>query len=345
MSQSPFLIRHLNGSKEGRLPVWLMRQAGRYLPAYQEIRKQHSFWQMVSKPEIAAKVSLMPLEYLKVDAVIFFSDILTLPYGMNIPIAMKESIGPVVEKPLRDVKAFEQFRNFDPKVHTPFVTEALGLIKQQLPTEITLIGFAGAPWTVGCYLVEGQGKNGFPTMIEWMKKDPRGLAECLSHLTDATIEYLKSQVRAGAHMVQLFDTWLGSMSLEFFDEHYLPLVNRITRALRDEKVYVTYFAKGAGPFLSRFQNGLAADVLGVETSLTLTQVEKATGGKFRLQGNYDPEKLFGEISTIRREARALVQEAQRLTHPTIINLGHGVMPKTPVENVQAFVEEARTLWI
>ncbi len=344
MSHTPFLVRHLNGENGGRFPVWLMRQAGRYLPDYREIRKSYTFWEMVSQPDIAARVSLMPLEFLKVDAVIFFSDILTLPYGMNIPISMKESIGPVVETPLRDQRAFEVFKSYDPAKHTDFVSEAMTKTYQGMPKEVTLIGFAGSPWTVGCYLVEGQGKNGFPTMIDWMNRDPKSLIAALEHLSDATVVYLKSQLKAGAHMLQVFDTWLGSMSMSFYRDHYGPLLEKLIATLKAEKVPVTYFAKGAKPFLREFKS-LSADTLGVETDLSFAEVEAATDKKFSLQGNFSPEILHGDIATVRRMTREMVAEARKLSKPPIMNLGHGVQPTTPVENVQAFVNEARAMWI
>jgi len=340
----PFLIRHLAGEKEGRFPVWLMRQAGRYLPAYQEIRKQHTFWEMVSDPEVATRVSLMPLDYLKVDAVIFFSDILTLPYGLGIPITMKESVGPVCDTPFREVRAFDVLKTFSPEKHTAFVGKALTMIRKQLPSEVTLIGFAGSPWTVGCYLVEGKGKTGFPTMIEWMEKDPKGLATALSTLGDATFDYLKYQIESGAHLLQLFDTWLGSMSISFYRDHYQAILEKLIFRLKKEGVPVTYFAKGAKAFLGEFRS-LPADCLGVEPTLSLQEVEAATEAKFSLQGNLDPETLMTSVPEIRRKTRELVAQAMKLKKPPVINLGHGVLPKTPVENVQAFVNEARALWV
>lgn len=341
---APFLIRHLRGESLGRFPVWLMRQAGRYLPAYRAVREKHTFWEMVTRPELAAEVSLQPLEYLKIDAVIFFSDILTLPYGQGLPIGMKESIGPVVENPLRTAKAFEVFHAFDPAQHTRFVSEALRQIKAKLPADKTLIGFAGSPWTVGCYLIEGQGKNGFPTIQKWMNEDPSGLIRALTPLSRATARYLKSQVEAGAQLLQLFDTWMGSMTVPFFREYYRPLLVELLTEMKATGVPVTYFGKGAAPFLAEM-NGLPADVLGVEPTLSLRAVDVATGGEYSLQGNFSPEALFAETAEVRKSTRFLVQEARKLKRPAILNLGHGVLPKTPVENVQAFVEEARSLWL
>ncbi|NBT58770.1 hypothetical protein EBT16_08310 [bacterium] len=167
MKSQPFLVRHLDGKAEGRFPVWMMRQAGRYLDSYRAIRKQHSFWEMVTKPDIAAEVSLLPLSVLPVDAVIFFSDILTLPFGLGLPIEMKESVGPVLEKPLTTREQFSVFESFDAIKHTGYVGEALTRIKKTLSPETALLGFAGAPWTVASYLVEGRSNRNFPQIKGW----------------------------------------------------------------------------------------------------------------------------------------------------------------------------------
>ena len=341
----PQLIQHLNGEPIGRFPVWMMRQAGRFLPSYRAIRKDHSFWEMVTTPKLAVEVSLLPLAVLDVDAVIFFSDILTLPFGLGIPISMKESIGPVVENPLRNEKDFSILTEFNPKVHTGFVAEALSEIRRVMPPEKTLIGFAGAPWTVACYLIQGRGKNAFTEVTAWEQRDPEGLARALDKLRVATTAYLQLQVDAGADLVQLFDTWLSQMSLTFFSKHYIPMLNSIFEGLQSKGVKIIYFAKGAGPYLHEFHR-LTADALSIDSSLDLNVVDETLHHQFSLQGNFDPEVLLhADEATVRLETRKLVQKSRLLKKPPIINLGHGIFPKTPVENVKAFVDEARTLWI
>ncbi len=340
----PLMLRHLSGESIGRFPVWAMRQAGRYLPRYRAIREKHSFWEMVTLPEVAADVSLTPFGDLPVDGIIFFSDILTLPYGLGIPVEMREGVGPVVTNPLRTPAAFAVFQEYDAQKHTPFVGQALTRVRERIPSEMALLGFAGAPWTVTSYLSEGQSGRKFEAIRTWMHRDPKGLAEALSRLAEATTQYLISQVRAGAHLVQLFDTWLSEMPRAFFVAHYLPILNRIATSVRAEGVPFIYFSKHAHHLVEDFA-GLEIDVLSVDELLPLTEMERRTQARFSLQGNLDPLMLFGDIGVVRHQTRALVAEARSLSKPAILNLGHGILPKTPVENVRAFFEEARQLWI
>jgi uroporphyrinogen decarboxylase len=345
MSSKPFLIRHLEGKSEGRFPVWMMRQAGRYLESYRAIRKNHSFWEMATQPEVAAEVSLLPLDVLSVDAVIFFSDILTLPFGLGLPIEMRESIGPVLEKPLLNRQQFDIFESFDAKTHTPYVGEALRLIKAKISPETALLGFAGAPWTVASYLVEGKSNRHFAQIKGWLYKDSKELFSSLDVLADATLKYLTLQIESGVNAVQLFDTWLCEMPRKFFNEFYLPMLNQLFRDLKNQKVKTIFFAKGSAHLLSDFKR-LECDVLSVDNLTDLKTVDKLTEGRFSLQGNLDPILLLkGEPGIVRRETRLLVQEARELGRPAILNLGHGILPNTPLENAKAFVEEARSLWL
>lgn len=341
----PFLIRHLEGSAEGRFPVWMMRQAGRYLESYRNIRKDHSFWEMVTQPHLATQVSVLPLEVIPVDAVIFFSDILTLPFGLGLPIEMREAIGPVLEKPLRTIDDFELFETFKSEKHTPYVGEALSNIKKVIPSEIALLGFAGAPWTVASYLIEGKSNRHFENIKSWLYREPDQLFQALDKLSRATADYLKLQVRSGVDAVQLFDTWLCEMPRQYFVEFYIPLLNKIFREIKSEGIKVIYFAKGSSHLLADFVK-LECDVLSVDSLLNLQEVDKLTQGKFSLQGNLDPILLLkADVSTVRLKTRLLVQQARGLSKPPIMNLGHGILPKTPVENARVFVEEARSLWL
>jgi uroporphyrinogen decarboxylase len=341
----PDLIKHLSGESIGRFPVWMMRQAGRYLPTYRAIRAQHTFWEMVTQPDVAAQVSLLPLEVMALDAVIFFSDILTLPYGMGISIDMVESIGPVVQQPFRREQDFAVFRSFDPESHTGFVGKALKLIRSQMKPETALLGFAGAPWTVACYLIEGSGKKGFKSVNDWATADPESLARALRLLAGATSAYLKFQISSGAHAIQLFDTWIAEMPTEFFEKYYLDILNGIFSDLKTTKAPRIYFTKKSLHVLPQFRE-LDLDVLSVDDSLTLGEFNSKLKGAFSLQGNLDPHLLLnGTEGEVRLATRNLVKMAQTLVKPPILNLGHGILPKTPVENAQAFVAEARSLWI
>ncbi len=333
----PFLIQHLLGESQARFPVWLMRQAGRYLPSYRKIREKHSFWEMASRPEVAAEVTLLPLAELPVDALILFSDILTMPFGLGLPIEMRESVGPVNLKPLATEADFGVFRDYDPKRHTAFVGEALDRIRAAAPKEIAVLGFAGAPWTVASYLVEDDRMLG-----EWIQRDPRSLITALEPLADATSRYLHDQVEHGADAVQLFDTWLSEMPRWFFREHYLPLLNRMFDSM--PRVPHIFFCKQAHHLIPDFSS-MRADILSVDSLLSLPEWEARTEAHFPLQGNFDPRLLFADIGTVRLATRKLVAEARSLSEPAILNLGHGILPGTPVENVRAFVEEARQAWV
>ncbi len=340
----PLLIRHLSGENFGRFPVWMMRQAGRYLPEYQEIRRNNTFWEMVTRPDVACKVSLLPIHRLDVDAVIFFSDILTLPYGLGIDIELKEGIGPVVLNPLTRAEEFKQFLDFDADKHTGFVKEAQKQVISQLDKEKALIGFAGAPWTVAAYLIEGRGNRHFDKLKNWLWRDPASLAAAMSDLGVATARYLRGQAESGAHALQLFDTWASEMPVEFFRTLYLPVLNKIFDELSDCRVPLIYFAKGSAHLMQTYGD-LRADVLGVDSLDSMTSVEQKTGARFSLQGNLDPYVLLTDESNVRKATRQLVAEARKLKKPPILNLGHGIFKTTPVANALAFVEEAKQLWI
>ncbi len=340
----PDLIKHLSGETIGRFPVWLMRQAGRYLPEYRALRKEHSFWESVTSPDLAAEITLMPANHLAVDALILFSDILTLPHSLGIPIELQESMGPVLRTPLREEASFEVFKGFRAADHCSYVGQTLKTVRSRMKPETALIGFAGAPWTVSCYLIEGRGKTNFAALHQWMHRNPRTLVRALDVLADATIQYLQFQIDQGADLVQLFDTWVSEMPRPFFVEHYGPMLKRIADAISDKKVPFIYYSRHAHHLLS-VMGPLEGAILGIDELVPLSEIDKALGHRHSLQGNLAPELLLSDEGTVRLHTRRLVGEARKLSKPAILNLGHGVLPPTPLANVQAFVEEARTLWV
>ncbi|NBX68902.1 MAG: uroporphyrinogen decarboxylase [Proteobacteria bacterium] len=343
--QSPLMMRYLAGESIGRYPVWMMRQAGRYLPSYRAIREKYSFWEMASNPEVAAQVSLLPVHELPVDAVIFFSDILTLPYGLGLPITMKESVGPVTENPLRSSDSFHVFKEFDPSEHTRFVGQALQIIRKELTPEKALLGFAGAPWTVGAYLIEGKANRNFETLKSWMYSSPEQLTQCLDLLGEATLKYLEWQYQSGAQMVQLFDTWIGHMPKWFFKAHYLRVLERIFSGLKSKGIPAIYFTKHS-THLIELMGQLPVSGFSVDELQSLSELDEKFPKTTFLQGNLDPILLLkGTEAQVRLKTRALVQEASRLDRKVIMNLAHGILPGTPVENARAFLEEATTLWV
>ncbi len=338
------LIRHLNGENIGRFPVWMMRQAGRYLPNYQAVRKQHSFWEMATTPKLISDVSLLPLEVIDVDAIIFFADILTLPHGLGLPVQMKEAIGPYLEEPMRTRAEFDVFQKFDAKAHVPFLGEALNDIRKKLDPKKALIGFAGAPWTVACYLVEGKSSKNFDHILPWMHKDPEDLAAALRELGKATSKYLRYQVENHVEMVQLFDTWISWMPKWFFEGYYLPILQEIFHDANAAGAFTTYFPKHS-QHVSPLLGKTGAKGFSVDTLWSLTEYEKTIGKDFHYQGNLEPTLLLTDEGTIRRKTRELVNEARKLSKPAILNLGHGILPPTPVANAKAFIDEARALWV
>ena len=316
----PFLMKYLSGQAMGRFPVWMMRQAGRYLPKYRAIRAKYSFWEMATQPEIAAEVSLLPMQEIPVDAIIFFSDILTMPFGLGLPITMKESVGPITEIPLRTEDQFKIFEGYDPSHHTRFVGEALSLIKKQIPNEMTLLGFAGAPWTVGSYLIEGQSNRNFEQIKSWMHSDPASLASCLQTLGDATVRYLEYQ-------------------------HYSKILDNMFLKLKEKGVPAIYFTKHSSHLTPLFSS-LPVSGFSVDELVSLTELDKQFPRNVFFQGNLDPILLLkGTEGQVRLKTRLLVQEARGLQRNVIMNLAHGILPGTPVENARAFVQEARSLWI
>jgi len=320
----------------------MMRQAGRYLASYQAIRQGRTFWEMATNPEIAAKVSLLPLHEFPVDAIIFFADILSLPYGMGVKIEMKESVGPYLENPLTP-SDFAFFQNYDPTFHTGFVGKTLNSIRASLDPEIALIGFAGAPWTVASYLIEGKGSKQYLKILGSLFNSRSQFEMALKHLAKATTQYLQYQCEQGAQIVQLFDTWASEMPAAFFSEFYVDLLNEIFDGMAAKGIPVIYFAKHAHHLHEHFPR-LRADVISVDSLRTMTEIDVELGGKFSLQGNLDPVLLkTASAEQVGQRARDLIRELQSLSKPSILNLGHGIFPETPVENVRALVMAGRDL--
>ncbi len=339
---TPSLLRHLSGESIGRFPVWFMRQAGRYLPSYQAIRSKHSFWEMVTQPDVAAEVTLLPLKEFELDAAIIFSDILTPVFGMGIPIEMREGVGPVIKKPFEGQGDFENLLSFEPKTHVAFLGAALRNVRSQLDKSKALIGFAGAPWTVASYLVARPGKNKFQVLQKWAYENPDTLVQSLRALGEMTKRYLAFQIESGADIFQLFDTWLSEMPREFFPRYKL-LLEDIFQETQKKKIPSIYFSKC--PERLSDLTGLPVDVLSVGSEIPLLKAEELTGKGYSLQGNLDPTLLQCRPEVVRLQTRLLVEDARSLSHPPILNLGHGVMPEAQLESVRAFVAEARSLWI
>ncbi len=339
MTQSPttqsrkeLFLRACRGEPVARVPVWMMRQAGRFLPEYRAVRAKHAFLEVCKTPELAVEVSLQPFRALGVDAVIVFSDILIPAEAMGLPLELGDA-GPVLPQPVRDAAGVRALREFDPEQATRFVNEAIAQLCRELGPNVPVIGFAGAPWTLACYMVEGHGKDGFPSAKKLMYEDPQLFRTLLEKIARATARYLKAQIAAGATAVQLFDTWVGELSLRDYDEFELPATQLLISELGGGATPVILYTKASNHLLPSIARA-GAQVLSVDWRVDLAKARKQLG-RVSLQGNVNPDVLLGREEGIRQAVREAIEKTGGVGH--ILNLGHGILPSTPVEAAQAFI--------
>jgi uroporphyrinogen decarboxylase len=327
------LLRALAGEPVERLPVWMMRQAGRYLPEYRAVRAQADFLTLCKTPELAAEVTVQPVELLGVDAAILFADILLPLEAMGAELRFVAGDGPTFPQPVRRREDIARLRQPDVEETLGYVFAALRRVRRELAGRVPVLGFAGTPWTLSAYLVEGGGSKHFEHLLAWSYADPEGLAVLLELIADVTIAYLLGQIEAGAQALQIFDTWAGLLSRERFRALALPPLARIVDALRG-RVPLVYFLQGA-PHLLPVVAELPVDGFSVDWRLPLSEVRRVTGPHRALQGNLDPAALLGPTDEIARVAVEVMH--QGLGGPHIVNLGHGILPMTPVEHARAFI--------
>ena len=323
------------------VPIWLMRQAGRYLPEYRATRtRAGDFLTLCTTPELACEVTLQPIDRFPLDAAILFSDILTIPYAMGLGLQFQEGEGPVFERPLRSAADIDALGQPDPETELRFVMDAVRLIRRELRGRVPLIGFAGSPWTLACYMVEGRGSRDFIHIKGLLYSDPALLHRLLRHLAQSVTRYLNAQIAAGAQTVMIFDTWGGSLSTPAYAEFSLAYMTEIIAGLKreaeDRTVPVILFTKGGGNWLEAMAAS-GADVLGLDWMTELDHARRRLGDGIALQGNMDPIALYGSVSGVSAEAeRVLASHGTGTGH--IFNLGHGLTPHTPIENVAALVD-------
>jgi len=339
MTQSPttqnrkeLFLRACRGEPVARVPVWIMRQAGRFLPEYRAVREKHAFLEVCKTPELAVEVSLQPFRALGVDAVIVFSDILIPAEAMGLPLELGDA-GPVLPEPVRDAAGVRALREFDPEQATRFVNEAIAQLCRELGPNVPVIGFAAAPWTLACYMVEGRGKDGFPAAKKLMYEDPQLFRTLLEKIARATARYLKAQIAAGAAAVQLFDTWVGELSRRDYDEFELPATQLLISELGAGTTPVILYTKASNHLLPSAARA-GAQVLSVDWRVDLAEARKQLG-RVSLQGNVDPCVLLGPEEGIRQAVREAIEKTGGAGH--ILNLGHGILPATPVEAARTFV--------
>jgi len=311
----------------------MMRQAGRYLPEYREIRAKHAFLDVCKTPQLAVEVSLQPFRRLGVDAVIVFSDILILAEAMGLQLELGDA-GPNLPNPVRSKWDVDRLKIFDPEAETGFLSETIRRIVKSVGPEVPVLGFAGAPWTLACYMVEGKAKEGFAAVKSFLYREPKVFRALLHRIAQATIPYLKAQIAAGAAAVQLFDTWCGELNLPDYEEFALPAVQEIIAGLGGS-VPVIYYTKASQHLLPSVARS-GATVLSVDWRVELPEIRKTLGPKIALQGNVDPAVLLAPPEKIRDVTLATVNSLGG--HGHILNLGHGILQNTPVENAQLFIE-------
>ncbi|MGZ3408003.1 MAG: uroporphyrinogen decarboxylase [Polyangia bacterium] len=339
MSRSDRFLRALRGEPVDTTPVWIMRQAGRYLPEYRATRaKAGDFLTLCKTPELACEVTLQPIDRLGVDAAILFSDILIPLEKMGIPLGFPDE-GPRLS-PVRDEAGIRALRVPNADAEMPFVMDAVRLIRRALDGKVPLIGFAGAPFTLMTYVVEGQTGKQFAETKRLMYTAPAAAHVLLQKLTDTVADYLGAQIRAGAQVVQLFDSWVGQLAPDDFRVFAAPYVQQLVDKLRPLGAPIIYFANDGGSLLADAAK-LGADALGVDWRTPLDEARARTGEGVTLQGNLDPCLLFGPVAEIERRATDVLKRAGGRRH--IFNLGHGILPGTPPEHAVALVEHVHRI--
>lgn len=329
--KNDLFLRTCRLEKTERRPIWIMRQAGRYLPEYRAVRAKADFLTMCKTPELAAEVTIQPIDIIGVDAAIIFSDILVIPEAMGMELIMDEGKGPVFPSPIRNENDINRLKIIEPTKELKYVLDAISLTKKELNERVPLIGFSGAPWTLLTYMVEGKGSKNFSHVKSLIYNNPELAHKILDKLSDAIASYLSAQIEAGANAVQIFDTWGGILSQHDFQEFSLCYIEKIIANVKRKNEPIIIFAKGVHHSLDKLAE-FGANVLGLDWTMNLADVKYITKNKIALQGNLDPTVLYGNYETIEREAVKVLQSyGSEPGH--IFNLGHGILPDIEPEKV------------
>lgn len=333
MLKNDLLLKALRGEKVERPPVWMMRQAGRYLPDYIKLRDKYDFFTRCQTPELAAEITLQPVRQIGVDAAIIFSDILVIPQAMGMEVLMEEGKGPLLPKTIKTQQDIEALITTNAEESLKYVYDALTLTKKEL--NVPLIGFAGAPWTILCYMIEGRGSKTWDKAKQFAYTQPALAHQLLQKITDITITYLQHQIKAGADVVQVFDSWAGALSSDDFKTFAQPYLFQIAEAM---KAPVILFPKGSWYALKDISESAASGV-GIDWCVSPQQAREWTGNRITIQGNFDPAKLLAPIPVIKKTVKKMIDAfgVQRY----IANLGHGIMPNIPVDHARAFVDAVK----
>lgn len=338
MVKNDLLLRALRQENVSRPPVWMMRQAGRYLPEYIELRKKYDFFTRVQTPELACKITLQPVDIIGVDAAIIFSDILVIPQALGMTVLMEEGKGPSLPKVIKTQQDIDQLDEQDIAEKLKYVLDALTLTKRELNNRVPLIGFAGAPFTLLCYMVEGKGSKGFEKAKAFCFSQPELAHNLMGKITRATITYLKAQAQAGADVVQVFDSWSGLLSPDDFDRFASPYLIEIAEALAPQ-VPVILFPKGSSYALRSLSQNKSISGLGIDWSIRPEEARQEIQNGIVLQGNFDPSKLSMPPAEIKKEVTKMIKAFGVQSY--IANLGHGILPHIPVDHAKAFVDAVK----
>ncbi len=336
--KNDLFLRALRGEKVERPPVWMMRQAGRYLPDFMKLKEKYSFFERAETPELATEITVMPVHQVGVDAAILFSDILVIPNALEVPVQMVPGTGPVIENPIRTMGQVQQLPDIDVKDRLHYVFEAIEQTNQALEQVVPLIGFAGSPWTVFCYMVEGRGSKTFDKAKEFCYTQPEAAHLLLQKITNTTIAYLQEKAARGCHALQIFDSWGGLLAPMDYEHFSLKYIREIVDALH-KTTPVIVFAKGCWFALEQMAQ-MPVSALGVDWTITPQMAREFTKFNATLQGNFDPARLLSPISEIEKLTRQMIDDFG--TYKYIANLGHGILPNIPVDHAKAFVNTVKS---
>ncbi len=339
MLKNDLYLKALAGDPVPRPPVWMMRQAGRYLPSYLRLQEKYDFFTRCETPELVAEITCLPIDEIGPDAAILFSDILVVPRALGQPVEMKPGVGPVLDNPIRTAEQAMALRPVDAYEALGYVMDGIRATNERLDGRVPLIGFSGAPWTLLCYMVEGRGSKDFSKAKAFCYQHPRAAKHVLKLLTDVIIDYLNAQIEAGVHAVQVFDSWAGLLGPEDFSNLCLPYLQRITEEVRGAPVVL--FAKGAWYALELLSWRTRAAALSLDWTVSPEYARQAAGLDITLQGNFDPSRLLSPVPVIREQVRQMIDRFGKDRY--IVNLGHGILPNVPVDHARAFVD-AVTSW-
>ena len=335
---SSLFLDALNCRNRGRPPVWMMRQAGRYMPEYRALRAKHTFLEMCHTPELAAQITLQPISYFQMDAAILFSDILVIPEAMGVGLRFDDGIGPIIEKPVRTNHDVDQLPRHNLTESLSYVSKAISLLTPEL--KVPLIGFSGAPFTVASYMIEGGSSKDFKKTKQWMMRDPEGFHKLLEIICDHTLAYLKLQAASGVQALQIFDSWAHVLSYPHFKEFSLTYLKRLVDGLKETNIPVILFCRGSSVFAEELSQITPAGI-SIDWNADITQLRKTIPSSVALQGNLDPDCLYAPPAKLQKEVKRIL-DGMKGDPGFIFNLGHGIFPDVPVESVKLVVETVKS---